>query len=60
MFTDSYNSKQFLRYSMSKFETTTGSLWEAQIETAKKDYFTKNISSMVFEIKTSRLSENVH
>ena len=41
---------------MSKSETTTGSLCETQINTAKKGYFTKNLTSpMFFEINTSNL-----
>ena len=34
LFTDFKNSKLFMRYSRSKSETTTGSLWEAQTKTA--------------------------
>ena len=53
-FTDFRNSKQFLRYDRSKLEATTGTLWEAQTKTAKKDYFTKILSSpRFFEINTS-------
>ena len=39
---------------MSKSEATTGTLWEAQTKTAKKDYFTKILSSpRFFELETS-------
>ena len=41
LFTDFKNLKEFLRYDRSQSEATTGSLWEAQTKTAKKDYFTK-------------------
>ena len=56
LFEDFLNSKLFLRYSRSKSETTIGILWEAQTETAKIDYFTKNLSlPRFFEIITSNL-----
>ena len=61
LFTDLKIQSFFLRYSRSKSETTTGSLWEAQTKTAKKDYFTKNLSSpMFFEINISNLKEVFH
>ena len=41
LFSDLKNLIYFLRYDQSKSEATTGSLWEAQTKTAKKDYFTK-------------------
>ena len=47
-FTDLKNSNKFLMYSWSKSEKTTGFLWEAQTKTAKKDYFTQNLSSYTF------------
>ena len=54
LFTYIKSSKIFLRYSTSKSEATLGSLWEAQTKTAKKDFFTKNLSfPMFFEINTS-------
>ena len=54
LFTDFRNSKQFLRYGLSKSEATEGSLWEAQTKTPKVDYFTKNLSPPTFfEITTS-------
>ena len=58
LFTDFRNSKQFLRYDRSKSEATTGSLWEAQTKTAKKDYFTKILSPpRFFEINTSNFKD---
>ena len=61
LFTDFKNSKQFLKYSRSELETKTGSLWEAQIKTAKVDYFTKNLSPpMFFEINTLNFQEIFH
>ena len=48
LFTDFKSSKQLFRYSRSKSEATTGSLWEAQTKTAKIDYFTKNLSPPTF------------
>ena len=43
---------------MIKSEATTGSLWEAQNITVKKDYFTKILSSpRFFEINTSNFQE---
>ena len=58
LFTDFKNSKQFLRYDQSKSEATTGTLWEAKTKTAKKDYFTKILSSpRFFEINTSNFQE---
>ena len=56
-FKDLKNSKYFFRYSRSKLEATIGSLWEAQIKSAKIDYFTKNLSSTFFEITTSNFQE---
>ena len=54
LITDFYNLKYFLRYSISKSEAITGSLWEAQTKTAKKDYFTKILSPpRFFELDTS-------
>ena len=54
LFTDYKNSKKILRYDRSKSEATTGSLWEVQTKTAKKDYFTKILSPLrFFEINTS-------
>ena len=47
-----------MRYDRSKSEATTGTLWEAQTKTAKKDYFTKNLSSpRFFEINTSNFQK---
>ena len=47
-----------MRYSQSKTEATIGYLWEVQPKTAKKDYFTKKISSLTFfEINTSNFQE---
>ena len=44
-----------MRYSRSK--SKTGSLWEAQTKTAKKEFFTKNLSSpKFFEINTSNFN----
>ena len=44
---------RFLRYGRSKSEATIGSFWNAQTKTAKKDYFTKNLSCpTLFEINT--------
>ena len=58
LFTDFRNSKKFLRYDRSKSEATTGSLWEAQTKTAKKDYFTKMLYPPRFlEINTSNFYE---
>ena len=58
LFTDFKNSKLLLRYSRSKFDATTGSLWEAQTKTAKIDYFTKNLSPpRFFQINTSNFQE---
>ena len=54
LFTEFKISKLLLRYDQSKSEATTGSLWEAQNKTAKKDYFTKILSPpRFFEINTS-------
>ena len=45
---------------MSKSETKTNPLLEAQTKTAKVDYFSKNLSSPTFfEIKTSKFLGNV-
>ena len=41
------NFKYFFRYSMSKSEATIGLLWETQIKTLKKGYFTKILSSPI-------------
>ena len=58
LITDFYNLKYFLRYSISKSEAITGSLWEAQTKTAKIDYFTKNLSPpRIFEVNTSYFQE---
>ena len=58
LFTNFKNSKQFLRLSRSKSEATTGSLWEAQTKTAKKDYFNKILSfPRFFEINTLNFQE---
>ena len=58
LFTDFQNSKYFLRYSRSKSETTTVTLWEVQTKTAKIDYFTKNLSPpRFFEINASNFQE---
>ena len=47
-----------MRYDRSKSEATTCSLWEAQTKTAKKDYFTKNLSSPTFlKINTLNFQE---
>ena len=47
-----------MRYDWSKSEATTGTLWEAQTKTAKKDYFTKNLfPTTFFEINTSNFQE---
>ena len=47
-----------MRYSRLELETTTSSLWETQTKTAKKDYFTKNLSPPTFfEINTSNFQE---
>ena len=60
LFTDFKKSKYFLRYSQSKLETTIGSLWEAQTNETKKDYFTKSISlPTIFEINTSNFQEMI-
>ena len=48
LLTDFKISKQFLRYSTSKSEATTGTLLKAQTKTTKKDYFTKSLSSPTF------------
>ena len=54
LFTDFRNSK----YDQSKSEATTGSLWEAQTKTVKKDCFTRILSSpRFFEINTSNFLE---
>ena len=43
---------------MSKSKTTSGSLWEAQTKTAKKDYSTKILSPpRFFELETSNFQE---
>ena len=48
-----FKIQKFLRYSRSKSETTTGSLWDAHTKTAKISYFTKNLSPPTFfEINT--------
>ena len=47
LYTDFKNSKQFLRYSKTKSESTTDYLCEAQTKTTKKDYFTRNVSSLI-------------
>ena len=53
LFTVLKNSYYLLKYDRSKSEATTGYLWEAQTKTAKKDYFTKILSSpRFFEIST--------
>ena len=64
LFTDSKNwfilqvQKYFLIFSQSKSEATIGSLWKAQTKTAKKDYFTKHLSTCrFFEICTSNFNE---
>ena len=59
LLTDFKISKQFLRYSTSKSEATTGTLLKAQTKTTKKDYFTKSLSSLsyFFEINTSNFQE---
>ena len=47
-----------MRYERSKSEATTGTLWEAQTKTAKKDYFTKILSPPRFlELETSNFQE---
>ena len=47
-----------MRYDRSKSEATTGTLWEAQTKTAKKDYFTKILPyPRFFEINTSSFQE---
>ena len=49
-----------MRYDRSKSEATTGTLWEAQTKTAKKDYFTKILSPpRFFEINTSNFQEMI-
>ena len=54
LFTDFENSKKFLRFSRSKSEATTGSLWDAQTKTEKLDCFTKILSTpRFFEINIS-------
>ena len=58
LFTDFKKSKKNLRYDRSKLEATTGTLWEEQTKTAKKDYFTKILSSpRFFKINTSNFQE---
>ena len=58
IFTDFKTSKQFLRCIRSKSEAKIGSLWEVQTKTAKKDYYTKNLSHPTFfEITTSNFKE---
>ena len=58
LFTDFRNSKYFFRNDRSKSEATTGTLWEAQTKTVKKDYFTKILSSpRLLEINTSNFQE---
>ena len=53
-----FTEKKKLRYSRSKSEATIGSYWDAQIETAKIDHFTKNISSTtLFDITTLKFHE---
>ena len=39
LFTVLKNSNYFLRYDQSKSSRTTGSLWEGETKTAKKEYF---------------------
>ena len=47
-----------MKYSSSKWEATTGSLWEAQTKAAKIDCFTKNLFPPTdFEINTSNFQE---
>ena len=47
-----------MKYSRSKSETRTGSLWEAQTKITKINYFTKNLSPpTLFEINTSNFQE---
>ena len=42
-------------------ETTTGTLWEAQTNSAKIDYFTKNLSlPRFFEINNSNFQEMIY
>ena len=58
LFVDFKNSKIFSRYSRSKSQSTTGSLWEAETKIVKKDYFTKNLSPLTFfKINTSNFQE---
>ena len=47
-----------MRYDQSKSEATTGSLWDVQTNTAKKDCFTKILSPpRFFKINTSNFQE---